>query len=627
MPMKSVIVLLLLFVRPAGAEPLTLPAEQRPAWLSRDGIVMAGSWEPLYFRVRRDGAPDYTPTAEQRAAYQREQSPEMVARLKELGVNFVMMHCNKGGGLEAERESMADAVRFARLCHENGLRVGVYVSSATLLWEHFFNEVPAAKDWILLDRDGQPRTYGRATWRYFWNRNHPDAAAYHRRIVEFAVREIQADLIHVDNYFAGPGYDACSVERFRRYLGDTFTDQERAAMGAATLDAVRPPDDRSPDALQYAWREFGCRSLADSYWDLTRWARTLRPDILMECNPGGPRSWITPPVDHGRLLQGGEAFWDEGQRPGYNKGQLRSRIPTFKIARRMNNIAFTYTRNPLEMAESMAFNRDCLGCVCWFEYAEPYDYPGSKALMAADLGPSIRFFHQRRDLLRDAEVIADVAVLRSFPSQVFAGATNAQLTNQVEQALIANRGAFQIIYDHQLDALSRYRVLVLAGCVAMGDRQLEQIRRYVDAGGRLCVVGPAATHDAWNRPRAKSGLDDLPAERVVRIGAQDDPLAAVRRACDNAPSVEVDGPHGLCAEFTQQPGRRLVHLVNYRGGEPAREVGIRLRLPVGSRAKSARLAGPEHAADQTLPLEEQGGVVTLTVPEVRVYEIVVLELE
>jgi len=93
-----------------------------PDWLQRDGIVMAGSWEPLLFRVRRDGSDGYTPTAEQRAAYLREHSPEMVARLKHRGVNFVMMHCYKGAGLKAERESMADAVEFARLCHQNGLR-------------------------------------------------------------------------------------------------------------------------------------------------------------------------------------------------------------------------------------------------------------------------------------------------------------------------------------------------------------------------------------------------------------------------------------------------------------------------------------------------------------------------
>jgi len=83
----------------ACAEPLTLPLSQRPEWLGRDGIVMAGSWEPLPFRVRRDGSDGYTPTAEQQAAYMKEHSAEMVAELKALGVNFVMMHCYKGAGL------------------------------------------------------------------------------------------------------------------------------------------------------------------------------------------------------------------------------------------------------------------------------------------------------------------------------------------------------------------------------------------------------------------------------------------------------------------------------------------------------------------------------------------------
>ena len=92
-----------------------MPRDNRPEWLSKEGVVMAGSWESFPFRVRRDGSPGYTPTAEQRAGYVREHSPEMVARLKDLGVNFVMMHCYKGGGLKAERESMADAVEFAKL--------------------------------------------------------------------------------------------------------------------------------------------------------------------------------------------------------------------------------------------------------------------------------------------------------------------------------------------------------------------------------------------------------------------------------------------------------------------------------------------------------------------------------
>jgi len=293
----------------------------------------------------------------------------------------------------------------------------------------------------------------------------------------------------------------------------------------------------------------------------------------------------------------------------------------------MDNAAFTYTRTPLEMAESMAFNRDCLGCVCWFEYGEPFEYPGSKALMAGDLGPSIRFFHQRRDLLADAQVVADAAVLRSFPSQVFGGAKVAQLTNEVEPALIAGRACFQILYDQQLGDLGRYRALVLAGCVAMGDEQAEQIRRYVSAGGRLCVIGPVATHDAWNRPRAKAALDDLPASQVVRVSAGDDPLAAVRRTCGDEVSLEVGGPHGLCCELVEQPGRRMVHLVNYRGDQSAREVRVQVRLPAGKRAKSVLLASPEHADGRELSFQEQGGAVTFTVPEVRTYEIAVVGLK
>ena len=72
----------------ADPAPLTLPRDQRPEWVQRDGIVMAGSWEPLAFRVRRDGK-SYTPNAKQLADWRREHSPEMVQRLKSIGVKVV----------------------------------------------------------------------------------------------------------------------------------------------------------------------------------------------------------------------------------------------------------------------------------------------------------------------------------------------------------------------------------------------------------------------------------------------------------------------------------------------------------------------------------------------------------
>ena len=609
------------------AEPLTLPIDQRPDWLQRDGIVMAGSWEPLLHRVRRNGE-DYTITSEQRAAYLREHSPEMIARLKNLGVNFVMIHCYKGLGLEMERESMADAAKFAMLCHEAGLHVGVYNYSGAFHWQPFFKEVPQAKDWVLLDGNGKPRTYGSTNYRYYWNRNHPDAQAFYRKIVQFAVNDIKADLLHFDNYGVGPGSDTNSVQRFRQYLRDTFTAEQLKQRGVSDPNTVQPPMTGSPDnLLRRAWLDFSCKSLADSYCDMARYARTLRPDILIECNPQGISDRIHSPTDHGRLLQGGEAFWDESSPVGYRDGKLFNRIRTFKVARRMNNIAFMYIITPLEAAESMAFNLDCIGCVCWFEYGKIVAKPGSNETMSFELEPFIDFFHKRRDLLRDVEVIADVAVLRSFPSQVFADSNCAKLTYRVEQALIDNRICFQIIYNQQLDDLKRYRALVLAGCVALSDQDIEHIKKYVKSGGRLCIIGPVATHNQWMLPREKPAFDDLPAQATVCIAEDGDILDAVRQACSNEPTLAVQSDLGLCAELTEQPSRRLVHLVNYLPDKPAKKIAVSLRLPQGRCAESVTLASPEHQQDIKLAFEEQDGLVTFTVPTVNVYEIAIVTLK
>ena len=243
-------------------------------------------------------------------------------------------------------------------------------------------------------------------------------------------------------------------------------------------------------------------------------------------------------------------------------------------------------------------------------------------------------------------------MLRSFPSQVFGGPTCSALTARVEDLLIDNRACFQILYDHQLDGLRRGggtaglssrdgealadkqpvppRALVLAGCVAMGDGEVEAIRRFVASGGRVCAIGPVATHDRWMRPRPKPALDDLPDASVVRVKESADWMAAIRTACGGTLSLSIASPKGaapagLCAELTEQPGRRLVHLVNYRGDGPIGDLDVAVQLPHGTRAKSVRLASPDRPADRSVAFEESPAAVRFTVPEVKVYEIAVVE--
>ena len=290
----------------------------------------------------------------------------------------------------------------------------------------------------------------------------------------------------------------------------------------------------------------------------------------------------------------------------------------------MNNSAFAYTITPLDAAETMAFNMDSFGCISWFEYGKMVASPGSTAPVSPDLQPYIRFFKSRRELFRDAAVVADVAVWRSFASEVFADPQHAKLTAAVEQRLIEDRIPFQIVYDQQLSDLKGYRVLVLAGCVALSDDHIRQIQDFVRAGGRLCIIGPVATHDQWMNPRTVNPLAGLPSDNAIYAAPSDDWMSAIGKACGSAMSVSVQGPPGLCMEITAQKNRRLVHLVNYDSSQPAKEITVRLQLPSNKKVRSVVLASPERSADIKLPFTKQGDALLFTVPAVKVYEIAVI---
>ncbi len=638
--------LLLLLALPGGpscGETLTLPPDQRPAWLHEEGLVMAGDWEALPMRARiYSGSVDFTPSDAERRAYQYEHSPEMIAALREMGVNFVMIHGYRGAGVRFEHDSMLDAARFARRYHDAGMHVGTYNYSGTIFWEKFLDEVPGAVDWVVLDAQGQRATYGGQPFRYVWCRNHPAAQAYYREIVRFGIEKVHADLLHWDNYTYGmPGRDAYSVEQFRRYLARTFSPEELRAMGAADLSKVQPAMTGLPDnLLRRAWLDFSAQSLADSYHDMSRFARSLDPNVLIESNPQTVGWRMPATIDHGRLLSAGEAFWHEGTRPGMDKDLIISRFRDYKIGCRMGNMNFNYTTNPLEAAESMAFNLDCLGCVCWYEWGKLSAAPGSTRPFSRELLPYIRFYRARRDIYSRADVVADVAVLRSYPSQVFTDPSVAALTARVEQLLFEHPTAFQIIYDQHLRELDRYCALVLAGCPALSDEAVAAIEAYVKRGGHVCMIGPAATHDRWMRPRPSPALENLPADRVVHCASDGDLLGAINRACPerslNLVSASVDdqpfnmrdaSAHlGLGCELTQKPYRRYLHLVNYRDHAAITSVGVQLRVPAGDTVKEVRLSSPERVEELTLPMQRTGENVSFVVPRVNVYEIATVVL-
>jgi hypothetical protein len=489
-----------------------------------------------------------------------------------------------------------------------------------------YREIPESQNWVLLDKDYKPSDYYHMGIRYYWNRNNPDAQAFYKKIIRFAVDSIKADLLHFDNYSRGPGRDANSVNRFRAYLRHTFTEAQLKKMGAADLSLVVPPMNLPPhNQLDDAWLKFKAESLTRSYKDMGSYARSLRKDILLELNCGAPENKIRW-INHGELLQGGEALWSEGVPSGYYDRKYRSRIIGYKIARSMHNLVFYYANTPVSMAESMAFNSDCLGMVCSFQNGRIVTPGPDTTHKIEEIIPYIKFYKTRRELFRDATVIADNAELRSYPSEVVSNPAHADLTSRVEQYCVNARIPFQILYDNQLGKLPAYRSLVLACCVALSDPQIQQILKFVQQGGHLCIIGPVAKYNEWMVPRSADAFSAVPAEQLVK-GDTAHIGDALLGSVDGHYSATVDGREGFYAEYTSVPGRRLVHLVNFRPDDPVKDVQVSIAVPDGKSVKSVRIASPLLKEDQPLRFKEKGGTIHFTVPAVRVYDVAIVQFK
>jgi len=568
--------------------PTQTRALDRPRWMDEPGIVMAGNWEEPSFRARRAGRMDFSLPPEKLVAYQREHSPEMIARLKDFGLNFLMIHGYKGAGMATEAEGMEDARRFAALARKAGMRVGTYIGG-TMLYERLFLEEPLARRWQAFGADGSPILYNAGQqFRYAAVRNHPGFIEYLQDPTRYAVQIMGSDLIHFDNFGLGAAsYDAFSKAQFRAYLH---------ARGRPETD---PPVNTklAADPLLQDWRDYKCQALADHYAAMSRFIRSLDPQCAVECNPGGVDNGgkTGTGIDFARLLPLGNAFWDEAYGPDspHNKqpGIRSSRIRSLKVGRLYNNSVFLYTDTPLDAAESMAFNLNCLGCVAWFEWGEMISLHEDRPVLPG-LRDYIRFFNQHQDIYRDSRTVADVAVLRTFADQDH----GPRRYYGIEQALIESHAAWRIIFDEQLDSLGEYRVVVAPEEEWLTASQQQKLACFAAQGGQL-----------------------ISAAEVEKPGM----LSAALR---DRFRVVVDAPPSVAVELCQQenPARVLVHLVNYEPATTHKDIPIRLRL-AGPAPKSARTLSPERSGSRRLALKQQGDFCTCVLPELKVYAVVVIK--
>lgn len=659
--------------------------EPQGAWIKNGLIDAGGSHEPYSYVVRRGGQ-----RLNARQIYEHDQSEETIRQLKSQGVEVFHTHLYKGLGMVAEMPEMEDTKRAAEIAHRYGMKIDTYIQWGTMMYETFFAEEPRAKGWIQCDAAGQPimLRYGyQQSFRYIPCFSNQEYLDYLKKVIRYAIEEVKTDFIHFDNFDINPEPDSCHcngcVTAFRERLRTKYSPDERKdRFGFENVDYVNPPlwNKWNPpekmdvifDPVIQEWVDYRCQMMTDALVQMAGYIRSLNPEVVVEVNPGGIGGYNiawTRGTDHSRLLKHTQVFWAEDRTmPDYlPDGRLISTIRTYKLARRYQNVALTYTeRKEAAIGECLAFN-------------QTIGFAGISPL-TPEMVKYISFYRKRRNLYVGTKDLASVAVLRSFPS-ITHHHSHAHLSAiLVEQAMIQAKIPFHLIFDEHLKDLSpsECKVLILPNSECLSDEQLAFIHRFVKAGGGLIATEQAGLYDSWRRLRVKPGLQGLvdnqapasayevrvamsravagaPTRKEVGQGRVvyfpgiefDGPLPpavpyfsigiefwkrpknwrelvdAVAWAAQGDVPLQVLGPDFLVANLVEQPEkrRRLVHLVNYNTTRvPAIEnIKVDCAVPQGQRVNIVRLYSADSDTSGALSFQMQGTRVLFTVPKINAY--------
>ncbi|MFC2076377.1 alpha-amylase family protein [candidate division KSB1 bacterium] len=512
---------------------------------------------------------------------------------------------------------------------------------------------------------------------------------YFKWVLDIAVNEMKADVIFFDNFpSTNPEPEACHCpdckRRFKQYLYAKYpTRNDRIRrFGFEDLKYVGPPlwnMENPPGTMEVAtdtgiqeWIDFRCWSAAEALGVMADYARSLNPDVAVYNNCHGiigTNRAFERGIDHAQILQHVDAYVSEENNPASftSDGWLQSKIRSYKLAKSFGRLLFTNVqRNRSSLAEGLAFN-GTIGS--WRNYTghTPWQLAYKDFYLANQ-----SYYHHTTDR-------SPVALARLYPTMAYVNFRAQKKAMLAEQVLIQNRIPFDLVFDEHLNDLDKYEVLILPDQENMSDAALEAVRRFVRNGGGLVATDLTSICNEWAWMRGDFGLADLfGAHFTGRINAAaieggqlgaggltairqtygegritylpdivpppncplraysspypqpvnaDEIVDAVRWAAGGRLSIRVGGPDYLVANQTEQAesGRIMLHLINYAAPDSAiTRVPVSMVLDWES-VKSATMLSPEVKDPRKLEFKYEKGILSMTIPEVKVYEMIVVE--
>lgn len=606
--------------------------------------------------------------------------PEFVNYLKAAHINTFHVVFSVGFNIEAEK-IQRDLLRpLVEKCHQCGIKLIAYLDSVNIFWVSLFESHPEAKNWLQVDKDGNPVQYGEPKgnpWRYRACLNNPNWIEYRKKIVKMAI-DMGFSGIYLDNPYINMSACYCSYcrDKFKKYCREKLAKEHDL-----------PTQPNWSDSVWQAFIKFRYETLSSGLIQYRKYIKSVNPQIAFTFNTSPPTTLI--PVTE-RTMHGVNVctvakiadflyFEIDGTFPRVEDGRLISNIESLKYgisATKGKNIVckmylpekFFPTATQVKLAVAEVSSLSCAYNVHNLTFMENQSLLKVAKTREA-LGQYFGFLEKNENCYVGTRSIADVAVLYSQPTQDWYCNDREEHDyphcRGLDQALIDSHFLFDIIHDEDLteNILSKYKTLILPNVVCMSQDQIEQIEKFVEKGHGLVATAETSLYNENYRKRNDFGLARIlgmhygekifkpikskygqgrvvffPGSPGKDYWLKRDPrdLELIREAIDwvveGSISLLIEAPKTVSINLWEQNERIIVHLVNYDRDEKTDKMrvvdNIKMQVSISTGVKDIFLISPDFEARKNLQYEVisrgENKCVEFTIPKVEIYSLVII---
>ncbi|MFC1582879.1 hypothetical protein ACFL4W_05005, partial [Planctomycetota bacterium] len=377
---------------------------------------------------------------------------------------------------------------------------------------------------------------------------------YEKKLISYVLEQFTPIGLMMDNTVVAPSYTASSCASFRDYLRRKYADDDPVTLFGIPsfdhvdlphFDPIYYPQDAFrivKDPLLQEWSHWRSKVICDFLADYREHVRAIAPQVQVHtvAGCGGLRynQLFREGIDFEERLAASDHIHMEesGWRPGVVeqsqsdldiimderspdaarvRDQAALRVSTdarwWKIVQNYGLSGhhgfwgeFDQASKRVAAAHNMAFGQDAYSIGSIGPLA-------ANTAMAEDIRDIIDWGNAHMDLLtgRD-DRIASTAVWRGTATLGFIRHRPVWEACSVEQMLFENHIPFTILFDGRLaECLPKMKVLILPGTECISDTQAQLIDAWVKEGGRLLLLGTAATRDERTRLRSRHAFEEL----------------------------------------------------------------------------------------------------------------------